>query len=64
MNKFNRNQDNNSIVQNKVDEIILQWNNELSAEYGARKKIDYDIEENYLYDKDNMSLDEKKKDKE
>ena len=36
--KFNRQQDNNDIVNSAVDEIILQENQKVSADKGAQKK--------------------------
>ena len=59
-NKFNIQQENNTIVNNTVDEIILQENNKLSAEAESHKNIDSEIDENDLYLIDNMSLDENK----
>ena len=43
-----------------MDEIILQKNIKLSVEEKARKNIDSEVDENYLYNIDNISLDEKK----
>ena len=60
MNIFNRNKQKNDIVQHAVDEITLQENRKLSVEEKARENIDSEVEENYLYEIDNMSLDEKK----
>ena len=60
-NKFNRKKENNAIVNHTLDDIILQENNKLSAEAKSHKKIDYEIDENNLYEIDNISLDETKK---
>ena len=59
-NKFIRQKDYNAIVQYEIDEIILQENNKLSAEYEAQEKINHEIDENDLYEIDTMSLDEYK----
>ena len=58
--KFNRQKENNAIVNNEVDEIILQENNKLIAEYEAHENTDSEIDENNIYEIDNMILDEKK----
>ena len=60
MNIFNRNKQKNDIVQHAVDEITLQENRKLSVEEKARENTDSEVDENYLYEIDNMSLDEKK----
>ena len=56
-NKFNRQKEKNYIVNHAVDEIILQDNNKGSDEYESHENIDSKINENDLYDIDNMSLD-------
>ena len=43
-----------------MDKVILQENKKLSAKDGAHGKIDYVIDENDLYEIDNMSLDKNK----
>ena len=60
-NKFNIQQENNAIVNHAVDYIILEYSNKLSAEAKSNEKVDSEIDENYLYHIDNMSLYEKKK---
>ena len=55
---FNRQKENNAIVNNVVDEIILQENNKVSAEAEAHEKNEYYIDDNDLYHVDNMSLDD------
>ena len=59
--KFNRQQDNNSIVQHAVDDIILHKKNKLSAEDDSHRSIYSKIDKNDLYEIDNVILDEKKK---
>ena len=59
-NKFSRQQENSAIVQHAFDEIILQEKNKLSAEDESQENIDSEIDDNDLYDIDNMILDEKK----
>ena len=56
----NRHQQNNYIVQHSVDEIILQDNEKLNAEYESHGNIDSEIGDNNIYEIDNMSLDERK----
>ena len=58
--KFNRHKENNDIVNHEVDDIILQKNNKASSEYEAHENIDDEVDENDLYQIDNMSLDDKK----
>ena len=60
-NKFNRHQENNYIVDHSVVDILIQENNKVSAKAEAHENIESDIYENYLYQIDNMSLDDKKK---
>ena len=40
-----------------MDDIILQYKNKVSAEYESHGNIDSEIDENGLYEIDNMSLD-------
>ena len=54
-NKFNRNQENNDIVNHALDDIIPQ-----EALRKKLKTIDSEINDNNLYQIDNISLDEKK----
>ena len=63
MKKFNINQENNAMVQHAVDEIILRDNNKLSAEYEAHENINDEINEDNLYEIDNMSIEENKENK-
>ena len=60
MNKFNRNHENNTMVQHAVDEIILQEKNKLSAENESHENIYYEADEDDLYDIDNTSLEKNK----
>ena len=57
---FNRQQENNAIVKQWVDEILLEEDNKVSAEEEAQENIESDFNENDLYHIDNMSLDDKK----
>ena len=59
-NKFNRQKGKNDIVNHAVDEIIPQVRKILSAEAEAHKNIEYDINENYLYQIYSMSINEEK----
>ena len=54
--KINRQKEKSSIVQSLVDDIILQKNNKLSAENEAHGNIDYEINDNDIYEIDNTSL--------
>ena len=58
--KFSRQKENNAIFQNIVYEIIQQENKKLSAEDEAHGSIYSGIDENNIYEIDNMILDEKK----
>ena len=58
---FNRKKENNSSVKSAVDEILLHKNQKLSAEKEAHEKFESDFDENELYQIDNMSLDDTKK---
>ena len=57
---FNRQQENNDIVNYAWDEIILQENDKVSDESEAHETIESDIDENNLYKIENMSIDYKK----
>ena len=59
-NKFNKQQENNDIVQHVVDKIVLQDRNTLSAEDESHRGNDFEIDENGLYEIDNVSLNENK----
>ena len=59
-NEFNIQQENNSIVNYSVEEIILKENKKSSTEDWAHGNIDYEIDKNNQYEIDNMSLDENK----
>ena len=59
-NKFNRQKDNNAIVNSAVDEILLNENKKVSAEKEAPAYVESNFDENELYQIDNMSLDETK----
>ena len=48
------------MVQHAVDEVILQENKILSAEDEAHENINSEIYENYIYEMNNMSLEETK----
>ena len=61
--KLRRQQENSSIVQHTVGEIILKENKKLRWEDVSHENIDYDIDEDDLYEIDNMSLDENKEKK-
>ena len=58
--KFNRQQYNNAIVLNELDQIILQYSIKLSVEEKAHENINSEFNKNDLYDIDNMALDENK----
>ena len=60
-NKFNIHQEKNAIVNHAVDKIIFQENNKIIAQYEAHENIESEIDENDLYQIDNMSLEKKKK---
>ena len=57
---FGRQKENNAIVQHTMYEIILQQIKKLSAEAEAKYNIGSEIDENDLYEIDNMSLDKNK----
>ena len=54
--RFNKQQDNNVIVNNAVDEILLHENQEVSYAKEAHENVEYDFDENELYQVDHMSL--------
>ena len=43
-----------------MDEILLQENNKVSDESRAHKNIESELDENYIYQIDNTSIDENK----
>ena len=59
--KFNRQKDNNDIVNSAADEIILQENQKVSTEKRTHKNTKSDFYESKLYQINNMSLDDTKK---
>ena len=59
MNKLNRNQEKNAIIQHAVDESILQEINKVSAEDELHDNMYYEFRKDYLYEIDNTSLDKK-----
>ena len=61
--KFNKNLENNDIVNHAADDIILQEKIKLSAEDDAHENADSEINEYNIYEIDNMSLDENKENK-
>ena len=60
---FNKNKENNDMVQHPVDNIILQQNSKKRAEDEAHENIDHEVDLKDLYEIDNMSFDEKKENK-
>ena len=62
--KLNKKQENNAMSQHAVDEIILQENNKLSAQYETHDNIDSKTNKDNLYDIDIMNLDENREKKE
>ena len=60
INKFNRQQDNNAIVNSAVDEILSHENKKVSAQKGSHENIKPDVDESQLYQIDNKSLDDTK----
>ena len=54
--KFNRQQGNNAIVNNAVDEILLHETQKVSAMKEAPELFESDYDENELYQVENMSL--------
>ena len=43
-----------------MDEILPQYNNKVSAEAEAHENIESDLDENDIYNIDNISLDDRK----
>ena len=61
--KINRQQENNAIINDAVDEILLNETKKLSAaNHEAPEFLENDDNDNDLYQVENMSLDEKKND--
>ena len=60
MRKFNRQKYNNYIVNNAVDEILLQENNRVSSEEEAHEHVEYEINDNDIYQINNMSIHDNK----
>ena len=58
--KINRQQENSTIVNRAVNEILLYENQKASAEKRARENNESDFDESELYQIDNMSLDDTK----
>ena len=56
---FGRQQENNTMIQHVVDEIILQQNEKLSVKYETRESIYNEVNEDDLPDLENISLDKK-----
>ena len=59
--EFNRNQENNFIVNIEVDEILLYENQKVSAVKEAIERFESNFYENELYQIDNISLQDTKK---
>ena len=57
---FNRKQENNSIVNNSVDEILLPENQKVSAVRESLEFLDSDYDEHDVYQVDKMSLEDTK----
>ena len=47
--KFNRQQENNGIVNSAVEEILLHENQKVSSENGVYENTEYDYEDSKLY---------------
>ena len=58
--EFNRQMENNAIVNKSVGEILLTENQKLSAAREAPEFLDSDYDENDVYQVDKMSLEETK----
>ena len=58
--KFNRQKQNNDIVNHTVDEIFLQENNKVSDESETHENIESKLDDNDIYQIDNMRLNNKK----
>ena len=61
MGKINRPHENNSIVNNVVNEILLHETQKVIAAREAQFVLEYDYDENDLYQVERMSLEETKK---
>ena len=59
-NKFNRKQENSSMVNIAADEILLHKNQKVSAKKEGHENVESNFDENKLYQIDNMSLDDTK----
>ena len=62
--KFNSRQENNSIVNNVVDEILPHETKKVSAAREAPEFLESDYDENKIYQVDNMILEETKEKRE
>ena len=58
--KFNRQKENNTIVNSVVDEVLLHETKKLSAAKEAPVFLESDYDENKLYHKENISFDDTK----
>ena len=56
---YGRQQENNAIVQHAVDDIFLQDKDKLSVEDETHKNIDGEVDEDELYNLEQMVFDEK-----
>ena len=56
---FGRKKENNTVIQNSFDEIILQQNKKLSVEGETHQNINYEVDEDQLYEIDKTRIDEK-----
>ena len=59
-NKFNRQQENNAIVNSAVDKILLQENEKVSSVREAHENIESDFDEIKIYQIDNISIEDTK----
>ena len=59
-NTFNRQQENNAIVNSEFDEIFLKETQKVSAEKGSHESIESHFDDRELYQIDNMSLEDTK----
>ena len=57
INKFNRQQDNNAIVNSEVDELLLKENQKVNDEKEEHENSESDFDESELYQINNISLD-------
>ena len=58
--KFNRQKENNAIFNGAVYEILLHENQKVSATKEAPGNVEYDFDDNKLYQIENMSLEDTK----